>query len=154
MLVYTDTSVAKNKTDGNVRRKELGIIIVDCQNGRAYRSSLDCPTWILRQLQDRKPQIGLMELRAVLCATLTFPEILKDRQCIFFIDNTHALSACIHGYCRNTDMGRLCNLLHLALAGLRCQPFFEWVPSKANPTDLPSREEGKEERDFYFKIKV
>jgi len=58
---------------------------------------------------------------------------------VFFINNTQALSACIHGYCHNTDMGRLCNLLHLSLAALCCQPFFNWVPSKANPADLLSR---------------
>jgi len=46
-------------------------------------------------------------------------------------------------------MGLMCNLLHLSLAGLRCQPFFNWVPSKAIPADLPSREEGAEERAFY-----
>lgn len=27
----------------------------------------------------------------------------------------------------------------MALAGLQSVPWFEWVPSKANPADLPSR---------------
>jgi len=66
-----------------------------------------------------------------------------------------ALSACIHGYCcRNTDMGRLCNLLHLSLAALRCQPFFKWVPSQANPADLSSHEQGEEGRAFFYKKKA
>ena len=141
VLVYSDAAFAKRQ-DGKIRRKGLGIYIVDCETNREYRSSFDCPVWLLNSMDAHaKTLIGPLELLAVLCTILTFPELLKDRQCVFFIDNTQALSACIHGYCRNTDMGRLCNLLHLSLAGLRCQPFFNWVPSKANPADLPSREQ-------------
>jgi len=146
VLVYTDASFAKNNDDNRVRNG-LVVIVVDCENGRAYRSSLPCPAWLLNL--DRKTQIGPLELLAVLWAALTFPEVIKDRQCVFFIDNMQALSACIHGYCRNTDMNLMCNLLHLSFAGLRCQPFFNWVPSKAIPLDQPSREDGAEERDIY-----
>ena len=154
VLVYSDASFAKRK-DGKIRRKGLGIYVVDCENTREYRSSFACPVWLLNSMDtNAKTLIGPLELLAVLCAVLTFPEFLEDRQCVFFIDNTQALSACIHGYCRNTDMGRLCNLLHLSLAALRCQPFFNWVPSKANPADLPSREQGEEERAFFYKRKA
>ena len=97
--------------------KGLGIYVVDCENNREYRSSFDCPLWLLNSMDtNAKTPIGPLELLAVLCAVLTFPEFLKDRKCVFFINNTQALLACIHGYCRNTDMGRLCNLLHLSLA--------------------------------------
>ena len=37
------------------------------------------------------------------------------------------------------DCARLVNTFHLLAAALRCQVWFEWVPSKANVSDLPSR---------------
>ena len=146
VLAYSDASFAK-KHDDNTVRNGLVVIVVDCKNGRAYRSNLPCPAWLLNL--DRKTQIVPLELLAVLCAALTFPEVIKDRQCVFLIDNMQALSACIHGYCRNTDMNLMCNPLHLSFAGLRCQPFFNWVPTKAIPSGQPSREDGAEQREIY-----
>ena len=61
VLVYTDASYAKNKLDNKVRRKGLGIIVVDCKNGNVFRSRLDCPTWFLRQLEERDTQIFLAQ---------------------------------------------------------------------------------------------
>ena len=154
VLVYTDASYARNKLDNKVRRKGLGIIVVDCKNGNVFRSRLDCPTWFLRQLEERDTQIAVLELLAVLCAVFTFPDILFGRQALFFIDNTQALSSAIHGYTRNLDCAPLSNLLHLSLAALQVTPWFDFVPSKANCADLPSREEGDEERAFYAKRKA
>jgi hypothetical protein len=60
------------------------------------------------------------------------------REVLVFCDNTSALSAAVHGYSRNADMGAMSNMLHLELARPRCRPWFEWIPSKANPADIPS----------------
>ena len=57
----------------------------------------------------------------------------------YFIDNTVALSAFIHGYAKKRDMARLTNAFHLQLAGLRSSAYLEYVPSKSNIADLPSR---------------
>ena len=51
------------------------------------------------------------------------------------------LSNLIHGYASLPDCGRLVNTFHLALASLRCRVWLEWVPSKANISDLPSRDD-------------
>ena len=58
---------------------------------------------------------------------------------IHLIDNTGALSALVHGYARKADLARLVNLFHLQTVGLRCTVWAEWVPSKANPADIPTR---------------
>ena len=75
----------------------------------------------------------------MVCASMTFKEKLQDREVIFYIDNTSALSACIHGYCQAPDMGMLSNALALMLAGMACVAYFVHVAGKANPADLPSR---------------
>ena len=46
----------------------------------------------------------------------------------------------MHGYARRPDCGRLTNSYHLAVAHLECKVWLEWVPSKANVADLPSRD--------------
>ena len=58
-----------------------------------------------------------------------------------FIDNAVALSAMIHGYAKSIDMAYMSNAFHMQLAGLRTSVFLDFVPSKANIADLPSRGE-------------
>ena len=70
---------------------------------------------------------------------MTFKKKMEGREVIFYIDNTSALSACIHGYCQAPDMGMLSNALALMLAGMSCVAYFVHVAGKANPADLPSR---------------
>ena len=70
---------------------------------------------------------------------------LQDEAVIHFIDNTGALSNLVHGYSSLPDCGRVANSYHLALAQLRCKVWLEWVPSKANVADIPSRSDGDEE---------
>jgi len=77
----------------------------------------------------------------------------KLRGC-FLCDNTSAMSAAVHGYARSPDLATLSNTLHLALAALKCTPFFEWVPSLANCADIPSRPQGVAEEAFYARVEV
>ena len=51
------------------------------------------------------------------------------------------MSNLIHGYASRPDCGRLVNTFHLMLADLKSKVWLEWVPSKANVADLPSRDE-------------
>ena len=76
-------------------------------------------------------------------------EIFRDRQVLFFIDNTATLSAAVRGCATNPHLTTLSNTLHLSLACLKCQPWFEWVPLNANPADIPSRGCGKDEQSLY-----
>ena len=43
------------------------------------------------------------------------------------------------GYARKIDCARMVNSFHLLLAALQMRVYFEWVPSEANTSDLPSR---------------
>ena len=73
-------------------------------------------------------------------AVYTWPDVFRGRQVNHFIDNTVALSVLIHGYASKSDLALLSNAFHLQLAGLSTTAYLEYVPSKANIADLPSRE--------------
>jgi hypothetical protein len=99
--------------------------------------------------------VNQLELVVVLAAILTFgPKYLQDRDVLCFVDNTPALSACIHGYAKDTDMAAISNLLHLALAQLQCTSWFEFVNSAANIADLPTRPHNAVADDLYAQPKL
>ena len=57
------------------------------------------------------------------------------------MDNTVALSAFVHGYVGKEDLAQLVNVYHMTAAALRARTYLDYVPSKANIADLPSRGE-------------
>ncbi len=79
------------------------------------------------------------------------PSYMRNRQVLFFVDNTVCLSACVHGYARSPHMAALANALHLALVQLKCHAWWEYVPSQANGADFPSRPHSVEVSEFYDK---
>jgi hypothetical protein len=134
VVVYTDAQYNPGS-----KRAGLGVVIIDTEDGtRFFAGALTSPE-ILAWLDPRDQQINQLELLAALCAMLTFPELFEGRSVLFWMDNTSALSACIHGYTHSCDMAKISNMLHLALARLQSQCVFMHVPGEANPGDLPSR---------------
>ena len=55
------------------------------------------------------------------------------------IDNTVALSALVHGYSGKPELAKSVNVFYLQTVRLRANVYFDYVPSKANIADLPSR---------------
>ena len=146
VIVFTDASFKHS-------RAGLGVMLFDQESDEQFVCSKRVPDWVLRSLEDRETQINHLEMLGILCAVETFGEShLQGRDVLFFCDNTCALSGAVHGYARSTDMAALSNALHLQLARLRCRTWFEWVPSKANPADVPSRVFGP--TSFYDEVGV
>jgi len=111
---------------------------------------------LMEQRRDqRKTHINALELLAIVAAVWTVAEeILQIREVVFFCHNTSAMSAAVHGYAKSPDLATLSITLNVALAALKCTPFFEWVPSLANCTDIPSRPQGVAEEAFYARVEV
>ena len=49
--------------------------------------------------------------------------------------------ALVHGYSGKPDLAKSVNVFYLQILSLRCSVYFDYVPSKANIADLPSRRE-------------
>ena len=52
---------------------------------------------------------------------------------------TSAKAGLVHGYSGVPDSARIVHLFHAWNVGLGARPWFEFVPSEANPSDEPSR---------------
>ena len=88
-----------------------------------------------------KTYIAQCEMVAAISAYYTFHDRVRGREVNHWIDNTISLSGLVHGYARKLDLARMVNAFHLQITGLRTHVWFEFVPSKANIADLPSRGE-------------
>ena len=95
--------------------------------------------WILGLRPGKKKCITQYELLAALIAYLTFGDILRGRLVHHFIDNAGALSGLIRGSSGKADSSRILNHVHVQVAALTCQPWFGFVYSEDNLSDLPSR---------------
>ena len=149
-----------------------GFLLFDQETKSQFVCDAACPDWLVSVWNDatsnpwlfsgwdkeeirRKTHINALELLAIVAAVWTVgKEFLQNREVVFFCDNTSAMSAAVHGYARSPDLVALSNTLHLALAALKCTPFFEWVPSLANWSDIPSRPQGVAEEAFYACVEL
>lgn len=105
-----------------------------------YRhASLVVPENIMAKFVRRKQYIGQLELLAAVAAYTTFPELLRGRRVIHWIDNTSALAALIKGYSSTPDSAGIVHAFHSFNSALQSDIWFEYVASKANIADLPSR---------------
>ena len=134
VIIYTDASTEAPTALGF----RLGIWIA--LDGRILVSSVDVPQAIVDAWAPRRTYINLLELLAVPLLAFSEPEILKDRDVLWFLDNQAAWRAIIRSASSVSDVNHLSLLAGLQFAKLRCNPWFEWVPSHQNLSDPLSRQ--------------
>ena len=136
LVVYSDAQFSTRGRNG------VGVTIADTETGLRHTCGAEIPQDILDWIDTfgrKKTKINQCEMLAALVAVMTFPDLFRDRDVLFFVDNVSTLSACVHGYSARPEMGALSNAIHLMFANLGSRTFFQHVPGKANPADIPSR---------------
>lgn len=122
-------------------------LVNGCDEGHLVYASAAPPDDVVATFQRartgdfQKTYIAQLEVLAGVAVYFTHPERIRGRQVNHFIDNTVALSGLVHGYARKLDLARMINAFHLQIAALEANVFYEFVPSKCNVADLPSRDE-------------
>ena len=89
----------------------------------------------------RRQYIGQVELLGAFAPYLSVPSLLRGRQVIHWVDNTSALSGLTKGYSSVPDSVRLIHAFHACTVSLNVALWFEYVPTDANVSDAPSRED-------------
>jgi len=122
-------------------------VVTGCDEGHLVYASAVPPDDIVatflraRDGDFQKTYIAQLEVLAGVAVYFTYSERIRGRQVNHFIDNTVALSGLVHGYARKLDLARMINAFHLQVAALGAHVYYEFVPSKCNVADLPSRDE-------------
>lgn len=94
-----------------------------------------------RFVPEKTQYIGQLELLAALTPYTSLRERLKGRRVVHWIDNTSAIAALCKGYSAAPDSARILQAFATLRMDIDCPIWFQWVPSKANIADLPSRRE-------------
>jgi hypothetical protein len=126
----------------------LGFVVYDPEEGTYVHSDSHVPEHILQMFVRNKQKIGQCEILAAIAVYFSLPNLFRDRQVIHWIDNTSAISCLVHGYSGKADSALLVNAFNLFNAGLKARIHYEYVESKANVADLPSR------REFAYLLQV
>ena len=109
-------------------------------SGFVHSDAILSPAFIAL-LAPKAQQIGQCELTGGIAPYLSLPDLFRGREVLHWIDNSSAGSALIKGYSGKPDSAHLTNIFHMFNCGLRARVWFEYVESKANVADLPSRGE-------------
>jgi hypothetical protein len=127
VLLFTDA-----EGDGG-----LGAVLMSGTS--SWWSACTTPPELTRELKDRKTQIQAFELAAVGWASVLFRNFLAGKFVLLFVDNTGALSNLKKGSGLSRDHAALALFVtrHMFRAALDFA--IQWVPSKCNPADAPSR---------------
>lgn len=133
ILVWSDASWEKDVG-------WLGFVVYDPDEGVFLHSDSQLPQHIRDFFVAKRQKIGQCEIAAAAAVYTSLPSLFRDRDVIHWIDNTSAISCLLHGYSGKLDSAKLVNAFHLFMAGLRSRVHFEYVESKANVADLPSRQ--------------
>jgi hypothetical protein len=133
LIIYTDAAEEQAIT--------CGFAITSERMDNILIGGFQVPAWATNHWEQRSKQIAMAELIAAPIVALApeLRQILYGRDVIWFIDNTAALSALVKATSAKRDMAKLACLCSTAIAGLHARVYWEWVRSKANVADLPSR---------------
>ena len=108
---------------------------------------MNTPNEVMVRFGCRKNYIGQLEILAAVAVYFSMPE-LRGRRVLHWIDNTGAVAALTKGYARAPDSVRIVHVFKAYCLGAGASIWFQWVPSKANIADLPSRKEYEMLRRF------
>ena len=120
----------------------LGFLVVCPIRGGVW-AGMATPPWLLALLELHKARdtyIGQLEAVAALAPLFSLSSAwFTDRNMMHYIDNQGALYSLINGRSNDVDINRLVFIARLMLQKMRCDTWFDYVPSASNFADLPTR---------------
>jgi hypothetical protein len=117
----------------------VAVLIVDIATGSRKCIVAEIPQPLIDKWSVHEQYIALVEQAAVVMGVFEFAAELRQRDVIWFEDNSVVLSGLAKGSNHGEDLDAGCACIHLALAMLKARSWWEYVESKANWSDGASR---------------
>ena len=118
-------------------------MIFDPETGETIVAAQQTPLYFFSIFLPKKQYVGQLEALAALAAYTTAaayrPGMFLGREVVHFVDNTSVIAGLRKGYSSRPDTALILISFWLLITILGCNPWFEYVPSKLNIADLPSR---------------
>ena len=130
----------------------LGYVAYDTERVLRTAGRCTCPQEILEAMQKKLTYIGQLELIAILLPYWSEPKRFQGRDVIHFVDNTSAIYCAIKDYSKSANSARIVHCIHAVLVAFDINVWFEYVPSKENISDGPSRGDDELTDDLGFEI--
>jgi len=142
MDLFTDAS-AEDRWEG------LGAVLFSSTVENGFTMRVDNVPKILEPYLPSKDvqqvRIAQLEMLAILLAIRSFGHRMSGSYCRIHVDNVSAMYACMNGYSGNPFMARLAGEIWMELLRLDVAPWWQYVPSKLNVSDIFSRpDKGRE----------
>jgi hypothetical protein len=141
LLVYTDGAYEQGAAT-------WGVVVLDPVTGDKWQASGSVPEKLKKRWLEKAGSQIICEIEAYAVALAIFGlrASVADRNVLVFIDNEPCRVGMVKRTSPSLCMASLIALVSLLEAGLGLRVWFERVPSKSNPADLPSRAEVEEAR--------
>ena len=133
LAIYTDASFEADKLT-------LGWVIFDTTSStQPIGGSCVVPPEVIASWLPRRQQIFAGETLCGLVIPRLHPQILHNRDAVWYIDNESAVSALVRGSSSQEDVHEIAQYAQLLFYLLKTRIWFEWIDSESNPSDGLSR---------------
>ena len=136
LILYTDASDVPGRPEG---RWIVGAVLIDPHTMLISYTSWIVPPSIIHSFLPKETYMGQLEILACPIALNTWPDVLRDRQVLLFIDNDAAAACLVRGYSPRQDSCALVGDFWLAASASKLSVYIDRVESKSNLADGPSR---------------
>eukprot|EP00438_Fugacium_kawagutii_P004538 Skav222280 [mRNA] locus=scaffold807:136980:138029:- [translate_table: standard] len=137
-VLFTDGSFPDGKP-GSPLKPWIGGVLFS-KGSTPLQFSAEVPMALIEQWLPRKSQIAMVEMFAVVVALKTFEEKLKGSWALLFVDSESVQGALVKGYSAKEDLCELVGKFWDIAQSIKIYLYIDRVPTDANPSDPPSRE--------------
>jgi hypothetical protein len=119
---------------------QVGFVAYDPDLEQFFYSASYIPEWVTSVWSAARTKIGQAEIYAAIFVYLSLhPSMLRKRNVVHFVDNTSAAWGLLKGYSNKADSAHMISIFTMIISQLQCSIWWEYVASKANISDGPSR---------------
>ena len=137
-VLFTDGSYPDRKS--NLSKPWIGGVLFR-RGSRPLQFGCSVDENLIKTWIPRKSQIVMVELFAVVVAPATFGDLLRGSMCLLFVDSEPVQGALVKGYSSKEDLCELVGIFWSLALELRVNLYVDRVPTDANPSDPPSRDD-------------